>query len=148
MKSKPLSVVFAVVLSGLLTASVVTGADDASKASGDLKKIQGTWTAPSQSGEESVYTFKDNKLTVKAPSRTYQMTVTLDEAAKPHKTLDLKIDEAPEDAKGKTVKAIYKLDGDDKLSVCFRPEGERPTKFEQVEMEQFLIELKRKSDAK
>jgi uncharacterized protein (TIGR03067 family) len=155
MKATPVQAVAALMIVGLLTAAGLAAADDAAKgkdagkASADLKKLQGTWTTPSsQGGEDSVYTFKDDKLTVKAPTRTYQITVTLDDAAKPHKTIDLKIDEAPEDAKGKTVKAIYKLDGDDKLSLCFRPEGERPGKFEQVEMEQFLIELKRKKDAK
>ena len=151
MKAARVQIVAALVIVGLFTAAGLRADDaakgkDAGKASADLKKLQGAWTTPSSSGEESVYTFKDDKLTVKAPTRTYQVTVTLDEAAKPHKSIDLKIDEAPEDAKGKTVKAIYKLDGDDKLSLCFRPEGERPGKFEQVEMEQFLIELKRKTD--
>jgi hypothetical protein len=59
------------------------------------------------------------------------MTVTLDDSAKPHKSIDFKVDEGPEDAKGKTSKAIYKLDGDDKAVLCLRPEGERPDKFEQ-----------------
>ena len=155
MKTRPIHVLAAVMIAGILAGAVARGGDDAArrkddakspdvKSSADLKKLQGSWAAPSQGGEDSVYTFKDNKLTVKAPTRTYQMTVTLDEAAKPHKTMEMKIDEAPEDAKGKTVHAIYKLDGDDKLSLCFKPEGERPGKFEQVEMEQFLIELKRK----
>jgi uncharacterized protein (TIGR03067 family) len=149
---KALSFVAALMVVGFFAGAGLRADDDAAKGkdpgktSGDLKKLQGTWTAPSGDGGESVYTFKDNKLTVKAPTRTYQMTVTLDESAEPHKTIDLKIDEAPEDAKGKTVKAIYKLDGDDKASLCFRPEGERPGKFEQVEVEQFLIELKRKKE--
>ena len=150
MKTRSIHVLAAVMIASIVAGVAVRGGDDAAKrkddakSSTDLKTLQGSWAAPSQGGEDSVYTFKDNKLTVKAPTRTYQMTVTLDEAAKPHKAMELKIDEAPEDAKGKTVHAIYKLDGDDKLSLCFKPEGERPGKFEQVEMEQFLIELKRK----
>lgn len=75
-----------------------------SKSSGDLKKLQGVWTTPSQSGEAVVYTFKEDKLTVKAPTRTYKMTVKLDESAKPNKTIDLKVDDGPEDAKGQTSK--------------------------------------------
>jgi uncharacterized protein (TIGR03067 family) len=154
MKAKIMWVVVAVIAASLVGAAATRGADDAEKVKGkddpkaaaDLKKMQGTWTTPSSGGEDSVYTFKDDKLTVKAPSRTYKITVKLDAAAKPHKTLDMKIDSAPEDAKGKTVKAIYKLDGDDKLALCFRPEGERPEKFEQVGEEQFLIELKRKKE--
>jgi len=43
--------------------------------------------------------------------------------------------------------AVGDSGGDNRLSVkC--AEGEKPGKFEQVEMEQFLIELKRKADAK
>jgi len=155
MRAPAFRVVAALMIVGLCAAAGLRADDeaakgkDAGKASADLKKLQGAWTTPSsQGGEDSVYTFKDDKLTVKAPTRTYQMTVTLDEAAKPHKTIDLKIDHAPEDARGKSVKAIYKLEGDDKLSLCFRPEGERPDKFEQVETEQFLIELKRKAEGK
>lgn len=142
---RPILVVFALALGLGLGASTAPAADDAPKASADLKKLQGEWTAPSAGGGEVVYTFKDNKLTVKAPTRTYQMTVTLDASAKPHKTIDFKIDEGPEDAKGKTSKAIYKLDGDDKAVLCLRPEGERPDKFEQVGEEQFVINLKRKA---
>ena len=157
MKARIMWVVVAVIAFGLVGTAATRGADDAEKGKGkegkedaksaaDLKNMQGTWTTPSSTGEDSFYIFKDDKLTVKAPSRTYKITVKLDAAAKPHKTLDMKIDSAPEDAKGKTVKAIYKIDGDDKLALCFRPEGERPDKFEQVGEEQFLIELKRKKE--
>ena len=134
------SVVFALLL------ACAAGADDAKDKKGaDLKMLQGEWTAPSGGGgEDVVYTFKDNKLTLKAPSRTYQMTVTFDDTAKPNKTIDFKIDDGPDDAKGQTSKAIYKFDGDGKFIFCMRPQGERPDKFEQVGMEQFLIELKRR----
>src|SRR5688500_9704570 len=132
----------------LVIASVAVLAEDAKDAkSADLKKLQGQWTAPSQGGGDVVYTFKDEKVTVKTPNREYKMTVKLDEAAKPSKTIDFHIDEGPDDAKGSTSKGIYKFDGDDKFVFCFIPEGERPTKFEQVGTEQFLVELKRK-DAK
>ena len=138
------------ILSLLLLAGRLAVADDVkdAKASADLKKLQGEWTAASQGGGDVVYIFKDDKLAVKAPTRAYKMTVKLDEAAKPNKTIDLHIDEGPDDAKGSTSKGIYKFDGDDKFVFCFSPEGERPTKFEQVGTEQFLVELKRKDAAK
>jgi uncharacterized protein (TIGR03067 family) len=117
-------------------------ADDA-KVEGDLKKMQGEWTWANEGGA-AVWTFKGNKLTVKGQNRTYEMTVTLNEKAKPEKTLDMKIDKAPDDAKGKTSPAIYKFDGEDKLIVCFAPEGKRPEKYETVGVEQFNAELKRK----
>ena len=138
------------VLPLVLLAGSVAAVDDAkdAKASADLKKLQGQWTAASQGGGDVVYTFKDDKLAVKAPTREYKMTVKLDDAAKPHKAIDLHIDEGPDDAKGSTSKGVYKFDGDDKFVFCFSPEGERPTKFEQVGTEQFLVELKRKDAAK
>ena len=128
----------------VLLAGAMAARGEDGKGSEDQKKMQGEWTAPSADGEKTVYTFKDDKLTVKAPSRTYEITVTLDAAAKPEKTIDLKIDKAPDDAKGKTSKGIYKFDGDDKLVICVRPEGERrPEKYEQVGFEQILVELTR-----
>lgn len=135
------------VLIVVLSFGSLTHAEDA-KGSADLKKLEGTWTTPSQGGGDVVYTFKDDKLTLKAPTREYKMTVKLDDAAKPNKTIDLRVDQGPEDAKGKTSKGIYKFDGDDKFVFCFTPEGERPTKFEQVGFEQFLTELKRKAEKK
>ena len=131
----------------VLAVGLLVHAED-EKASPDLKKLQGAWTTASQGGADVVYTFKDDKLTVKAPTREYKMTVKLDDTAKPNKTIDLHIDDGPEDAKGKTSKGIYKFDGDDKFVFCFTPEGERPTKFEQVGFEQFLTELKRKAEKK
>jgi len=128
----------------VLLASAWARADDEA----DLKKLEGTWTVPSGGGGDVVYTFKGKSLKVVAPTRTYEMTVTLDPKAKPDKTIDLKIDEAPDDAKGKTSKGIYKFDGDDTFVLCFRPEGERPTKYEQVGFEQILTELKRKKTDK
>jgi uncharacterized protein (TIGR03067 family) len=109
----------------------------------DLKKIEGKWTTPSGGGGTVTYTFKGKTLKVEAPSRKYEMTITLDAAAKPEKSIDFKIDEGPDDAKGKTSKGIYKLDGNDKFIFCFRPEGDRPTKYEMVGFEQILTELTR-----
>jgi uncharacterized protein (TIGR03067 family) len=133
-------------LSALLV--TVTGArgEDAAIES-EFKKLNGEWTAPSAAGGDVVYRFKDKKLEIEAPSRSYTMTITLDPKAKPDKTIDFKIDEAPEDAKGKTSKGIYKLDGDDTLVLCFRGEGDRPSKFEQSGFEQILTKLTRKKAA-
>ncbi|GAC1469164.1 MAG: hypothetical protein NVSMB9_12650 [Isosphaeraceae bacterium] len=113
------------------------------KEDGDLKKLEGKWTTASGTGGKVSYTFEGNKLKVVAPSRTYEISITIDSQAKPEKTIDFKIDEAPDDAKGKTSKGIYKFDGDDTLIWCFRPEGDRPSKYEMVGFEQILSELKR-----
>ena len=113
------------------------------KDGGDLKKLEGKWTADSGNGGKVTYSFKGNKLKIEAPTRSYEMTVTLDAKGKPEKSIDFKIDEGPDDAKGKTCKGIYKFDGDDKFIFCFRPEGDRPDKYEQIGYEQIVTELKR-----
>ena len=131
------------VMAALLTACVSAAAAE-EKDEGDLKKLEGKWTTPSgQGGDKITYTFKGNKLKIEAPTRTYEMTVTLDATAKPEKTIDFKIDEAPDDAKGKTSKGIYKFDGSDKFTFCMRPMGERPDKYEQIGYEQVVSELTR-----
>lgn len=115
------------------------GADD--KPDPDLKKFEGKWTSPSGDGDSKItYSFKGKKLKIEAPSRTYEMTITIDSTAKPDKTIDFKIDEAPDDAKGKTSKGIYKFDGE-KLVLCYAPMGDRPTKYEQVGYEQIHATL-------
>ncbi|MDX2038285.1 MAG: TIGR03067 domain-containing protein [Isosphaeraceae bacterium] len=116
-------------------------ADD-KKAEGDLAKMAGAWQ-PEGEGGAATYTFKGDKLTVEGANRTYQITVTLDEKAKPEKTIDMKIDEAPEDAKGQTSRGIYKFDGE-KLIICFRAMGERPEKYEMIGFEQIVLTLNKK----
>jgi uncharacterized protein (TIGR03067 family) len=134
---------------GLLAAMAVLAttslrADDAAIKK-DLKTLEGEWTVKSGGGGEVVYKFKGDKVEVVAPSRTYKMTVKIDPAAKPEKTIEFVIDDAPDDAKGKTSKGIYKFEDDNNTFVfCFRPEGERPEKYEQIGFEQILSKLKRK----
>ena len=113
------------------------------KDGGDLKKLEGKWEGDSGNGGKVTYSFKGTKVKIEAPTRSYEMTVTLDAKAKPEKSIDFKIDEGPDDAKGKTCKGIYKFGGDDTFTFCFRPEGDRPDKYEQVGYEQILSELKR-----
>ncbi len=112
------------------------------KVAGDLKKIQGRWSTPAADGTKVTYAFDGAKLKVVAPSRSYEMVVTLDPEAKPDKTIDFKIVEGPGDSKGQTSKGIYKFDGDD-LVFCFSPQGNRPTKFEQEGYEKIVSKLTR-----
>ena len=133
---------FGLVMAAWLVAGLGALGDE-DKSAGELKKLEGKWTAPAGDGGKVTYTFKGNKLKIEAPSRTYEMTIKLNATAKPDKTIDFKIDEAPDDAKGKTSKGIYKFDGNDKFIFCFCPEGDRPTKYEQIGYEQIVTELKR-----
>ncbi len=73
----------------------------------------------------------------------YTCKVKVDPEAKPHATIDLTIDDGPEEAKGKISKAIYKLDGE-KLTLCVSVPGkDRPKAFEQAPDEAYLFELKK-----
>jgi len=130
-------------LAGLSAAGL---ADDKPAITGDLKKIQGKWTAPAQEGGKVTYLFDGKTLAVVAPSRSYVMTVTLDPDAKPEKTIDFKITEGPDDSKGQTSKGIYKLEGDDAFTFCFSPTGDRPAKYEQEGYEKIVTKLTRAKD--
>ena len=120
-------------------------ADDKDKTEGDLKKIQGKWSVAAGDGGKVTYTIDGKKLKLVAPSRTYQMELTLDPEAKPEKTIDFKIIEGPDDAKGNTSKGIYKFDGE-KFVFCFAPQGDRPAKFEMEGYEKILVTLTKDKD--
>ena len=94
----------------------------------------------SENGDTITYTVEGKKLKVVAPSRTYEMALKLDAEAKPNKTIDFKIEEGPDDAKGQTSLGIYKMDGE-KFVFCFSPQGERPSKFETEGYEKIVVTL-------
>lgn len=129
-------------LARLLASATAPRADAVDK---DLKALEGEWIIKNEAGAEISCKFKGDKLEVTAPSRSYKMTVKIDPAAKPEKTVDFHIDKRLEDAKGKTSKGIYKLEDDNNTFVfCMRPEGDRPDKYEQIGYEQIVSKLKRK----
>ncbi len=114
-------------------------ADDDTSAEA-LKTLKGTWV--SDEGIESKWTFEGETLKASVNGLDYSCKVKLDPKAKPA-TIDLVIDEGPEDSKGKVSKCIYKLDGE-KLILCVSMPGkDRPKEFEQAEGESYLFELKK-----
>jgi uncharacterized protein (TIGR03067 family) len=111
---------------------------------GDLKKLQGEWVSKDDQGE-STWTFKDDKLTLKAPGRDYEVKVKLDEGAKPEKAIDFDVLETSPNAKGYKAAGIYKFDGDDKVTICFASaDAGRPTDYAADFMNTFAFELTRK----
>lgn len=128
----------------LITSSVNRlQADDAVEA--DLKALAGSWTSPGPDGAVFEWEIEGKLLKLTTPNRKYTITLALDPKAQPNKTVDFKVDEGPEDAKGKTLLGIYKVEGADKVTFCAASgENVRPEKFEQVGQDLFLFELKRK----
>jgi uncharacterized protein (TIGR03067 family) len=108
-----------------------------------LKALEGTWVTKENEGIEAKWVFAGASLKASVNGMDYSCKVKLDPAAKPHATADFLIDDGPEDAKGKTSKAIYVLDGD-KLKICVsHPGKDRPKDFQQVPDEAELFELKK-----
>ena len=110
---------------------------------GDMKAIQGTWISKDDMGE-STWIFKGDKLSLKTPTRAYEMTIKLDPDSKPERAIDFKVLETSPDAKNTKADGIYKIDGD-KLQICFGgQEAGRPKKFQMDFPDSFLFELKQK----
>lgn len=117
-------------------------------AENDLKKMRGEWVSRDDAGE-STWKFQGNKLSIKTPSRMYEITLTLDPKAKPRPTVDLKVGEDSPNARGTTGLAIYKFEGEKKLLICMGAgDAERPTEFKSDFPKIILFELTRKEAAK
>ena len=132
---------------GLLThaAGVATRtavADDSSISSA-IKAIQGTWVTSENDSLDAKWAFKGESVEVSVNGEEYKGKVKVDDKAKPHSTLDIAIADGPEEAKGKTGKAIYKLDGEKLVITVSHPGHDRPKDFEPVPDEVFRFELKK-----
>jgi uncharacterized protein (TIGR03067 family) len=127
---------------GLLGGVTARALADDKPQSEKLKPFQGSW-ATDGDGIDAKWTFEGEKLKATVNGTDYTCKVKVDTEAKPNATLDLDIEEGPEDSKGKTSKCIYKLDGE-KLTLCVSlPGKDRPKDFAQVEDEAYLFTLKK-----
>ncbi len=135
----------------LFTSSATLGGKPDDAAAKDLKAMVGNWklTKAELGGKDTLALFKDLKFEIPASGK-YKLelggqkdegTFTVDPSKKPSE-MDIKVVDGPN--KGKTIKAIYKLDGDT-VSICYGlGGGDRPTKFETKEgTMQFLAVYKR-----
>ena len=127
---------------GLLGGVTAQALADDKAQSDKLKPFQGSW-ATDGDGIDAKWTFEGEKLKATVNGTDYTCKVKIDTEAKPNATLDLEIEDGPEEAKGKTSKCIYKLDGE-KLTLCVSlPGKDRPKDFAQVEDEAYLFTLKK-----
>jgi uncharacterized protein (TIGR03067 family) len=138
---KAAALLFSVTL--LAGTSFVAADEDASK-SPAVKALQGTWSTPESAELEAKWVFKGDVLEATVNGMEYLGKIKLDEKAKPHATLDIALTDGPEDSKGKTAKAIYKLDGEKLVVAVGQPGMDRPKDFEPVADQVYLFELKKK----
>jgi uncharacterized protein (TIGR03067 family) len=121
------------------------GQDKEIKVEGDLKKMQGEWLSKDEQGAESTWTFKGDRLSIKAPGRGYEIMIKLDPKAAPEKHMDFAVRDDSPNAMGSKAEGIYKFTDDGKLLVCFSsPEGSRPKEFKTDFGSSFSFELKKK----
>ena len=92
---------------------------------------------------DAKWAFKGESVEVSVNGQEYTGKFKLDAQAKPHSTLDIAISEGPEETKGKTGKAIYKLDGEKLVITVSVPGHDRPKDFEPVPDEVYRFEMKK-----
>jgi uncharacterized protein (TIGR03067 family) len=136
---------------GLLTLAAdvasLSAADDDTTTPAAIKAIQGTWVTSETDSTEAKWAFKGDSVRVSVEGSEYVGKIKVDDKAKPHATLDISISEGPEEYKGKTGKAIYKLDGE-KLVIAASTAGhDRPKDFEPVPDEVFIFRLNKQKSS-
>jgi uncharacterized protein (TIGR03067 family) len=110
----------------------------------ELKKFDGAWLSKDPNIGDATWTFTGGKLKLEAPGRTYKITIKVDPAAKPNRTMEMKVDADSPNAKDFNGPAIYKFESDDKIVLCFGTQA-RPTEFATKEdFTAFNFELIRK----
>jgi uncharacterized protein (TIGR03067 family) len=125
-----------------------TVADDAPALDAALKAVQGTWVTSESDSLDAKWVIKGESLEATVNGMEYLGKLKLDEKAKPHSTLDIALTSGPEDAKGKTAKGVYKLDGEKLVIAVSVPGHDRPKDFEPAPDEVYLFELKKQKQEK
>jgi uncharacterized protein (TIGR03067 family) len=142
-------------LVALAVVFLIAAAPDGEK---ELAKLDGVWVAKSvEIGGNKIpdedlknfpgpLTIKGDKWTLKFGERQQTGTFTADAAKKPAQ-MDVKPSDGPN--AGKTLRAIYQLDGDT-MKVCYAPAGQdRPTTFDTKDKAGYaLIVYKREKSSK
>ncbi len=118
------------------------------KIDGDLKTMQGEWISRDGQGAESVWKFKGEHVSLKTPTRAYEMTIKLNEKGMPEKHIDFDVSKDSPNAKGYQAQGIYKLTADGILKICFaNGDSGRPKEFKTDFGKAFSFDLKRKKSS-
>jgi len=146
-----MKLVFLGVLSLMLSSTTQAGDDQA-----ESKSLEGTWSLssavmagkpfPEQLIKTMSLTMRDGRYTVMVGQVKDEGTAKLDSSKTP-KTMEITGTDGPN--KGKTLLAIYKIDGDS-LTICYDLSGKAyPTEFKsKAETKLFLVEYKRDKSSK
>jgi uncharacterized protein (TIGR03067 family) len=108
-----------------------------------IRQMQGTWKTELPNGDSVDWVIRGRRVVLEAPNRRYVSEMTVDPEAKPHGTVDFQVVEGPEDAQGKTIQGIYKLDGDTLVFCIDGGAGARPTEFKTEQGQSYSFELKK-----
>jgi uncharacterized protein (TIGR03067 family) len=132
---------------GLLTlaadAASPSGAADDTTIPAAVRALQGTWMTSESDDVDAKWAFKGESVKISVDGTEYVAKVKADDKAKPYATLDIAVFEGPEETKGKTGKAIYKLDGEKLLISVSTPGHDRPKDFVPVPDEVHIFQLKK-----
>ena len=129
---------------GLIVPAVAADEGAKVKIEGDLKTMQGEWVSKDDQGE-SVWKFKGEHVSLKTPTRAYEMTIKVNAKGEPEKHIDFDVLDDSPNAKGYKAQGIYKLTADGTLKICFGDgDSGRPKEFKTDFGKSFSFDLKRK----
>ncbi len=94
---------------------------------------------------ESVWNFKAEHVSLKTPTRAYEMSIKLNPKGEPEKHIDFDVSTDSPNAKGYKAQGIYKFAADRTLKICFSDgDSGRPREFKTDFGKSFSFDLKRK----
>jgi uncharacterized protein (TIGR03067 family) len=129
---------------GLIVSAFAGDEGSQVKIEGDLKTMQGEWVSKDDQGD-SVWKFKGEHVSLKTPTRAYEMTIKLNAKGEPEKHIDFDVLDDSPNAKGYKAQGIYKLTADGILKICFGDgDSGRPKEFKTDFGKSFSFDLKKK----
>lgn len=131
-----------VMVAWMMIAALATAQEP--KPEGDLAALQGEWTSEDDQGTAH-WTFDGNRLTIKAPTRSYEMTITLDPKMKPHKHIDFEVLADSPNAAGTKAPGIYEIVDENNVRIAVAAANtDRPDNFKSSPTRAFAFDLKKK----